>query len=154
MTPPNTSDETITLTGSAGVSTPDSITLHAGQPATFLFTALAPGTQWITAQWNGGETRMFVDVVAHSLAAVSPESGPSSGGSAISLRGNGFSPGCSVRFGDVFAASRSVAPGVIAATTPAHAAGRVNVTVTCGTTAAVLHDAFEFENARRRAARH
>ncbi|PTL79262.1 IPT/TIG domain-containing protein [Vitiosangium sp. GDMCC 1.1324] len=64
------------------------------------------------------------------LSSVSPAAGPSSGGTSVTLRGSGFAPGATVRFGGVAATSVLVVSGTsISAVSPAHEPGRVDVEV-------------------------
>ncbi|WP_338868383.1 IPT/TIG domain-containing protein [Myxococcus stipitatus] len=83
------------------------------------------------------------------LTGLSPVRGPGNGGTTVTLSGDGFAPGASVTFGGVAASRVEVAsPSSLTATTPAHAAGVVAVTVTNpdgqGTT---LPGAFTYEAA-------
>jgi hypothetical protein len=65
--------------------------------------------------------------------AVSPTSGTASGGTPITITGTGFSAGASVSLGGTAATNVTVVSSAsITATTPAHAAGTVNVVVTNG----------------------
>ncbi len=65
-----------------------------------------------------------------TLSSLTPSTGSSQGGLSVTLRGTGFVPGTTVRFGGVEAISVSVASGgSLTATTPAHAPGRVDVEV-------------------------
>jgi IPT/TIG domain-containing protein len=64
------------------------------------------------------------------LTSVLPASGSTAGGTAVALSGAGFRPGASVTFGGAAAAVVASAATAIAVTTPAHAAGAVDVTVT------------------------
>jgi outer membrane protein assembly factor BamB len=66
-----------------------------------------------------------------SLISVSPTSGRTAGGTAVTIKGNGFQSGATVAFGGNAATNVNVVSTTsIAATTPPHAAGTVNVTVT------------------------
>jgi hypothetical protein len=68
---------------------------------------------------------------APSVSGVSPSSGPTAGGTAITVSGNNFSPGATVSIGGAAATNVAVVNGgSITATTAARAAGTVNVTVT------------------------
>jgi hypothetical protein len=67
---------------------------------------------------------------APTLAAIAPAAGADAGGDAITLTGAGFAPGATVTLGGIPAAVVSVSATAIAAVTPAHAAGAVDVTVT------------------------
>ncbi|MFN2531074.1 MAG: IPT/TIG domain-containing protein [Pyrinomonadaceae bacterium] len=65
------------------------------------------------------------------VASVSPNSGPTSGGTAITITGSGFGIGANVAVGGTQATSISVQNSTtITAVTPSHTAGQVNVTVT------------------------
>ncbi len=68
---------------------------------------------------------------APSVTSVSPNSGPAGGGTAVTVSGSNFLAGASVSFGGSAASSVTVVNSTtITATTPAHAAGAVNVVVT------------------------
>ena len=63
--------------------------------------------------------------------SISPTSGTTAGGTPVTITGTGFLPGATVSFGGTSATGVSVANSTtITATTPAHAAGAVNVVVT------------------------
>ena len=66
-----------------------------------------------------------------SITSLSSSSGPTAGGASITINGANFISGATVAFGGVSATNVSVASGsTITASTPPHAPGRVNVTVT------------------------
>lgn len=66
-----------------------------------------------------------------NVTSVSPNSGSSSGGTNVSISGSDFSAGSTVKFGGVNATNVNVVnANLITATTPAHASGSVDVTVT------------------------
>lgn len=72
-------------------------------------------------------------VGAPATGSVSPSSGSINGGTAVTINGTGFQPGATVTFGGVAATSINVVNATTTtATTPAHAAGAVNVVVTNG----------------------
>src|SRR5262249_744266 len=79
--------------------------------------------------------RVIGTEAARALAApkvdgVSPGSGDSGGGATVVVSGASFKPGAAVLFGSVPAASVEVVSSTsLRATTPAHAAGRVDVSV-------------------------
>jgi len=65
------------------------------------------------------------------VGSVSPASGPTAGGTSVSISGTGFASGATVSFGGTAATSVTVVGSTsINATTPAHASGSVNVVVT------------------------
>ncbi|MEJ7709773.1 MAG: PKD domain-containing protein [Pyrinomonadaceae bacterium] len=66
-----------------------------------------------------------------SVNGVSPNSGPTQGGTSVTISGSGFATGASVSIGGVPASTVSVAnANTIVAITPAHAAGAANVMIT------------------------
>jgi hypothetical protein len=80
------------------------------------------------------------------LKTVSPTSGPTTGGTAVTLTGQNFTSGATVAFGGVAATSVVVVSGTqIKANTPPHAQGSVNVVVTNrGGQSATLASGFTF----------
>jgi MYXO-CTERM domain-containing protein len=65
-----------------------------------------------------------------TLTAVNPASGPTDGGTPVSLVGSNFVSNLSVSFGTSSVSTVLVSPTVLNAVTPAHAAGPVDVVVT------------------------
>jgi len=66
-----------------------------------------------------------------SVSSVTPNAGPETGGTQVSISGSNFSSGSTVTFGGTPATNVNVVNGnLITATTPAHAAATVNVVVT------------------------
>lgn len=69
--------------------------------------------------------------VAPKVASISPNSGPSTGGTAVTIAGTDFAAGAKVNIGDIPAqAMGSITSNSISATTPAHAVGQADVEVT------------------------
>jgi hypothetical protein len=90
----------------------------------------------------------FDEVPAPTVTALTGNTtGPSLGGTSVKLTGTNFSAGTKVSFGGTAAASAAVIDATtITATTPAHAAGAVSVTVTLPDgQSATLPSAFTFE---------
>jgi hypothetical protein len=82
---------------------------------------------------------------APTITSLSPTSGPSTGGTSVSVKGTGFNGATKVLFGTVPASSFSVSSSTrITAVAPAEAAGATDVTVTTpgGTSAVVTADQF------------
>jgi len=68
---------------------------------------------------------------APAIASITPNSGTSSGGTAVTVSGTGFLTGAALTMGGAAASSVTVVSSTsISATTPAHAVGAVNVVVT------------------------
>ena len=80
-----------------------------------------------------------------TLTSVNPTSGPPAGGTVVTLTGTNFASGCTASFGTTPAASTTVSDSAtIFATTPAHSAGVVDVSVACPAGSATLPAAFTF----------
>ena len=123
---------TVSLGGRAatGVTVVNSSTITAATPAQ------AAGTVSITVTNTDGQsgaiTAGFTYVLpAPSVTSVTPLSGPTTGGTAITITGTNFVAGATVTLGGNAAAAVAVVSGTkIKATTPAGAAGAVSVKVT------------------------
>ena len=73
-------------------------------------------------------------VAAPTVSGVNPTSGPTAGGTSVTISGTGFAAGATVTFGGTNATGVVVNNSTtITATTPAHAAGAVDVVVTNST---------------------
>lgn len=86
-----------------------------------------------------------------TIYSLFPTSGPTSGGTLVVIKGQGFKPGAKVFFGDAQAFSVTVEDqGIITCVTPKSKAGLVSVTVNLpdGKTA-TLKDAFEYVDAEK-----
>ncbi len=84
-----------------------------------------------TDSQNGTLTQGFTYVAPPTVTAVSPSSGPPSGGTSLHITGTGFLAGATVSFGGTAATNVTIASATsITATSPAHAVGAVNVVVT------------------------
>jgi hypothetical protein len=82
---------------------------------------------------------------APTLSAVSPSSGPSSGGTQVTITGTGFVAGTAVTFGGAAATGITITSGTsLTAVTPAHAAGAVNVVVSNSNGTATLAGGFTY----------
>jgi hypothetical protein len=82
-----------------------------------------------------------------TVASVSPGSGPTTGGTRVTVTGSNFTPASSVAFGSTAATSVTVQSSTsLTAVTPAEAAGSVDVTVTTadGTSPISSADTFSF----------
>jgi IPT/TIG domain len=82
-----------------------------------------------------------------AVTSISPTSGPTTGGTTVTIRGTGFTGATQVLFGTVAATSFTVSSSTkITAVAPAQGAGwrDVFVTATSGTSAAVTADQFTY----------
>jgi plastocyanin len=89
-----------------------------------------------------------VAAAAPTLTGLNPTSGLPAGGTVVTLTGTNFASGCTASFGTTPAASTTVSDSAtIFATTPAHSAGVVDVSVACPAGSATLPAAFTFASA-------
>jgi hypothetical protein len=113
-------------------------TAVASVNSTGLATGLAAGASTITATVTGISGSATLTVTsggggnpAPTVTAISPISGTTAGGTAVTITGTGFVAGATVTLGDIAATNVTVVSSTsITATTPADAAGTVNVIVT------------------------
>jgi hypothetical protein len=88
---------------------------------------------------------VFVYVQEPTVSGVSPGSGSGNGGTVVTITGTGFTGATAVKFGGVDAAAFTVVdPQTITATTPAHAAGLVGVSVTTPVSTSTLAASFRY----------
>ncbi len=149
----------VTLTGSG--FTGETLVTFGNKPSLAVFpnlegtelTALLPshvaGLVDVMVATAGGSatlTGAFTFVEAPTFTSLTPVVGPVAGGTSVTLTGTNFRAGMQVRFGGVLATLGSVNPGGTSATvtTPAHAAGAVDVSVTTPGGTANLPGAFTY----------
>jgi IPT/TIG domain len=119
-------------------------------------TATAPagavGTVDVTVTTSGETSAtsfadLYTYVVRPAVFGVSPNAGPSTGGTTVSISGSGFSTASQVTFGGVAAGFFINNDASITATAPAHAAGTFDVTVTSpgGTSATSAVDLYTYD---------
>lgn len=121
-----------------------------GVPSTagyFSFTAKV-----LDAKASSSSSGLSVNVLADpppTIAGVSPNSGPTDGGTSVTVTGNNFRSGAQVQFGDIAAASvQIVNPTQLQAVAPAEPGGVVDVTVqNSDGQAASAANVFTFTNA-------
>jgi hypothetical protein len=150
---------TITGTGFTGASA-----VHFGGSSATTFTvnndtsitasspARSAGTVDVTVTTAGGTSAtggadQFTYVAAPTVTNVSPNSGPTGGGTSVTITGTGFTGASAVNFGGTAATTFHVDnDGQITATSPAESAGTVDVTVTTtgGTSATSAPDQFTY----------
>jgi hypothetical protein len=117
---------------------------------------VTPGTTyfyvaWVnTDEWTPGEEVSFTTLPdAPSVSSISPTSGPTTGGTEVTVEGSNFTGATSVNFGDSPAIFTVDDDSTITATSPAAtSSGTVNVTVTTagGTSATSSADEFTYED--------
>ena len=138
------------------VTVPAFATLPAGAAETsFKAQTLRAGKATVTATFPDGKTVSSTITVETTpqIDLITPASGGISGGTQVTIAGTGFSAGCTVSFGGVPATSAWTDDQTLTATTPAHPAGEVDVTVQCGARTATKQNGFEYKLGRRRAVR-
>ncbi len=129
------------------------------------FTATTAGTfAWVCTQpsCGSGHSNMFgtmiVNAVTLSVTDVSPTAGTIAGGTQITITGAGFDNGATVTVGGVPATNVNVVNSTtITTTTPAHAAGSVDVVVKVGSNTATKSAFLYFDptpQKRHRSAKH
>lgn len=98
-----------------------------GKSASFTFTATTPGTfPFVCTQpsCGSGHTSMIGQMIVKAVAqgptisSISPNSGPVTGGTTVTISGSGFQSGATVTFGGVPAQVTSVSSSSITAVTP------------------------------------
>ncbi len=116
-----------------------------GNFAKFVPPMVANGRVYV-ATWSKQVAVYGLLATAPTLTSISPTSGPSTGGTSVTLTGQNFLSGATVSFGGTPATSVVVASATqITASTPAHAPGAVNVVVSNpGSQSATLANGFTF----------
>jgi hypothetical protein len=94
---------------------------------------------------SGAASFSWTIVVGPTVSSVSPNNGPIAGGTGVTLTGTNFAAGATVTFGSTAATNVVVVSSTsITATTPAHAAGAVTVTVTASGQSGSLSNGFTY----------
>ena len=121
------------------IETPQQVS--KGQTRSITFTATTAGTFPFVCPNSGcgiGHSNMFGRLIVNAVVvqpphvtSLSPTSGSTAGGTAVTITGTDFTSGATVTFGGTPATNVQVTSSTsITATTPAHAAGAVSVVVT------------------------
>ncbi len=114
----------VTLSAATGV-----IAGTPSQAGTFSFTAQVTDSK--AANASAGLSLNVSTAAAPMITTVSPNTGATAGGTAVTVSGSGFQAGATVQFGNTPAVSAQVTNSTqIQVTTPTEAAGSVNVSVT------------------------
>jgi large repetitive protein len=157
---PTTGGTSVTING-AGFTGATAVNFGATAATTFTvnssskITATAPkeaaGTVDITVTTPGGTTAtsasdMYTYTTGPSVAAISPTSGPTAGGTSVTITGANLDNPTAVKFGATAATVVSHSATQIVATSPAHAAATVDITVTTagGTSATSAADKYTY----------
>jgi uncharacterized protein YhjY with autotransporter beta-barrel domain len=161
---PTTGGTPVTLSGSNFIgatavrfgATSASFTVNGANVITATSPAGTPGTVDITVTSAGGTSAtnasdQFTYIAVPVVSGVSPNTGSTDGGTNVTITGTDFAGATSVKFGGAFASSFTVnSASSITATSPAHSAGTVDVTVTTagGTSEISAADRFTYVNAK------
>ncbi len=146
--------DTVTITGT-GLSTATSVSFGAN-PATptvvsdSVITAVVPagaaGPVGVTVTTAGGSNNglsyTYIDVP--TITSVSPVSGPTSGGTAVTVSGTDLADTDEVAFGGTLAPFTVISSSTVSAVTPPGSAGAVDVTVTNAAGTATAADAYTY----------
>lgn len=116
--------------------------------------AKTPGLVDVVVTTDGGsdiETGAFTYLAAPSVTTVSPTSGPSSGGTVLTISGSDFTAETTVEVGGVecIVESINVEGTTLTCTTGAHAAGLVDVQITTIGGSSTKSGAFTYQNATK-----
>jgi len=155
--PPRSVAQTVSVrsTRPEVVAVPESLTIPAGGKATLDVHAVASGvaTIWIaTADGFSFSVDVTVAEGAVVVTRIEPPNASASGGSSVTLIGEGLDARCSVSFGSAPATAVAAVSNGLNVVVPPHAAGVVDVNVVCPSSRLTLPDAFTFFLPRRRAA--
>ncbi|MBV8517928.1 MAG: IPT/TIG domain-containing protein [Acidobacteria bacterium] len=133
------------------------VTVTTATPSTGTLT-LTAAVSATTVDTNSADDEASIDVQTGALlvlASITPHTGSVAGGTTLTLTGDGFQPGAVVLVDDVAVPTTFVSPTTLTATTPAHDAGAVDITVlNPDSTSATLANGFLFDPGRHRAVRH
>ena len=159
---PTTGGTPVTITGTGFVSgatvmfgtvTATAVTVSSATSITATSPAESAGTVNVTVTTAGGTSatssadQFTYKVTVPTVTSISPTSGPTTGGTSVTITGTNFVSGATVMFGTVTATAVTVSSATsITATSPAESAGTVNVTVTTagGTSATSSADQFTY----------
>jgi len=127
---------------STNVTVVNSTTITATTPAG----SVGAVTVTVTVNGKGGSLASgYTYVVAPAVTAVSPNSGSTGGGTAVTITGTNFASGATVTFGSNAATNVTVVNSTtITATTPAGSVGAVTVTVTVNGQSGSLASGFTY----------
>jgi len=155
---PTTGGTTVTITGANfaagatvtfGPAPATNVVVANGTQITATTPAGSAGPVTVTVAVNGQSGSLlnaFTYTLPPTVTGVSPNTGPTSGGTAITIAGTNFATGATVTLGSLPAANVVVVSSTqITASTPAQSASTVNVTVTnLGPQSATLPNAFTY----------
>ena len=104
-------------------------------------------TQLVNLNPRSGITSERQSERAPLVNSIEPKSGDPAGGTIVTITGQNFGEGASVKFGGLPALRSRESDSVLIAVAPAHATGLVDVEIRNGRRAALLRRAFRYESA-------
>jgi hypothetical protein len=120
--------------------------VKAQQPGFFTILATLPAEYGNTQFYLTG--RVFATPVVPTLVSIAPALGSVAGGTHVDVTGFLLRSDCTMTFGGIPATAFTIIDaGHAAVTTPANAAGTVDVALHCGAATSVLRNAFVYRNA-------
>jgi hypothetical protein len=137
----------------ANVQVPPTVTIDAAGNGVLALKGVTAGDAAVTVTQpdaNGAfDTTILVHVTPPPtglfVTSALPPTGPTAGGTQVALNGQNFVAGCAVSFGGTAATAVTLTnPTTLTVTTPAHAAGNVNVVVTCAADSYTLANGFTY----------
>lgn len=144
--------ELVVFFGTLGTVSPDSALSDANGRASATFragnSAGVANVRAIAGSHLGEAAVRVLDPAAMALLSISPNRGPATGGTAVTLQGQNFKAGASVLFNSTPCANVVfVTAGQLTCVTPAHPPATVNVQVDNGDgQSSTLSDSFTFED--------
>ena len=138
------------------VDVPQGAVIAPGQPTAITITAKKRGTTAITFTAGEATAVLSVDVIegSPSLTSLEPAIGTNVGGGPVTIHGANLSSGCVAWFGTAQASLATATTTTATVVAPPHAAGTIDVALSCGSAKAMLPQAFTYIATRGRAARH
>ncbi len=138
-----------------GATSATTFTVNSATSITATAPAGTAGTVDITVTTAGGtsaisEADKYIYVAAPTVTSLSPTSGPTAGGTSVTITGTNFAGATAVKFGATSATTFTVNTATsVTATAPAGTAGTVDVTVTTtgGTSATSAGDQYTYQAA-------
>ena len=156
---PTAGGTSVTVTGTGfsddatvdfGSSPGSGVTVHSSTSITVQSPADTGDVDVLVSTPGGTSVSSVNDLFAYgapSVTAVAPNGGAVGGGTVVTVQGDGFAPGATVKFGGATATGVTVLSSrLLTASTPSHGAGSVDVTAATsgGTSAAGTADLFAY----------
>jgi hypothetical protein len=149
--PGNPLDLQLEMINSTHATAPPHVTIGPDGRGTFEITAVRIGSALLrTSVPDDGHESASLPIEisappdAPALASVNPSTGSIAGGTEFHALGSHLTADCTLSFGGVPVSTTTLEEGALKGVTPPHAAGTVDVTLTCGGTPTILSNAFTY----------